>query len=127
MNETANIGVDHLIPFIQRGLPRRRQAERQTGVIDQHVDVSPVLGQAGDKTGDRLRIAHVESGDVQSIAKFCAKRFKPFRTAAGGDDAMSVADEATRESVAEAGGRAGDKNRFHLTDVSPCDPLTITG
>ena len=28
---------------------------------------------------------------------------------------------------AEAGGRAGDKNRFHLTDVSPRDPLTITG
>jgi hypothetical protein len=64
---------------------------------------------------------------MHSVAKFCAKRFKSFGAAAGGDDAMSVADEATRESVAEAGCRAGDKNRFHLTDVSPCDPLTITG
>ncbi len=120
MDEAGDIGGDHPVPVLQRSLPGGGQAQRQSGVVHQHIDAPPIFRQGREKFGDGLGVGHIQGRGEQGRTEFFRQRLETFDPPPGGDDAMAVAHETAGESGAETGGGACDENGFHRNpDFAP--------
>ena len=104
--------------MLQRGLRGRAKAKRQTGVVDEHVDIFPVIRHGREETGDRRRIRHVQRARQQLGPQFGGELFQPLDTPSRGDDAMAVANRTPGDGLAETGGGAGDQKSFHNANLN---------
>nr|CUV45299.1 protein of unknown function [Ralstonia solanacearum] len=107
MHQPRDIGTDHQIPVGQAGPMRRLQAERQAGIVDQHVDLPPALRQGPRQGGDGGGILHIQQERQQRIAQFGFERIKAILAAARCDHAVPFPHETPRNGCPEAGRCAG--------------------
>ncbi|KEP72913.1 hypothetical protein HR12_23165 [Microbacterium sp. SUBG005] len=54
------VGVDHVFPVFHAGFVGRLHAQRQAGVIDQHVNFTPFGRQVGNHLFNGGAVAHVQ-------------------------------------------------------------------
>ena len=110
-HQALAVGVDHLVPVVERRLVRRLEPQRQAGVVDQQIDRREIGRQPGDRLRHGRAVAHVERQDEQPlVAELGAQRFQPIDAPTRGDDAMPGAREPSRDLRAEPRRRSRDQN-----------------
>ena len=62
------VGVDHVFPVFHAGFVCRLHAQRQTGIVDQHVDGAPLGGQVGNHLFNRRAVTHVQLRGQDAVA-----------------------------------------------------------
>ena len=111
VHETGDVGRDHPVPLRHVGFVRGLEAERQAGVVDEHVDLAPALGKRAGQGGDGLRVGDVEREGQHLTLRLLRQGLQPLGAPPRGDHAMAVGDEPPGDRRAEAGRRAGDEDR----------------
>src|SRR5262249_34561652 len=109
----------HLVPVVKVGVLGGAEAERETGVVDQHVDGAELFWQARDRRGHACPVPDVEPQREDQRAELAGEIVKPVRAAGGGDDPGSVGGEPAGHGGAEATARAGDENDSWLGACHP--------
>src|SRR5581483_8992288 len=66
VEQTFDVGVDHLLPVLTLAFVQLVEAAAEAGVVDQNVDVSPFLRQGGDGALHGGVIGDVELESVDS-------------------------------------------------------------
>src|SRR3546814_2495914 len=88
-----------------------RGAEREAGVVDQHVDVAERCGDRIQPGLPRVGVADVEGGRVHDVgADAFDQLLQAVDAAAGGADAPAGAGETLDDGGTESGAGAGDED-----------------
>src|SRR5262249_7483357 len=60
VEEAFDVGVDHGLPVVRVGFVEVVSAQRESGVVDEDVDVLPAVGEAADRCVDGGFVLYVE-------------------------------------------------------------------
>ena len=116
--QALDIGVDHGLPVIEVALVFGFEAEGQAGIIDEYVDLLPLLGQAFDGLAGGLAVADVEGEDEHLGAlglQLLADGFQLLYVTASQDESVAIGGELAR--AAEANAARGACNQYGLVHI----------
>jgi hypothetical protein len=94
----ATFTATHLVPVGESGLECGVHAEREAGVVDQHIERPPIGRQAIRQRGDRRGIGDVQCQRQQGGPKLLAQRGQPLSPSGCGDD--TVPSRTKRRAIA---------------------------
>jgi len=111
VHQALAVGVDHLVPVVKFGFLGRLEAEREAGVVDEHVDGFELRWQPSDGRRDRTLVPDVKGQRENLGTEFGREVPDPLRPAGGHDDACPVGREPAGHRGTEAAARARDEDR----------------
>ena len=111
--EAPDIGVDHLLNVVRRGLAVGLEAAGEACVIDEHVRHAAGLHDFVRGGADGVSVAHVEGpyGDLCIVlhAEILRRIFQFFSVPRREGQTVALGREGFRGGAADAAGRAGDE------------------
>ena len=108
ISEPDNIGVDHGEPIGKISLRSRLKPKRQTGVVDQRINLCKRLGQALQSRIHRSLIAHIHLQRIKSIAQLSLQSFKLVGAPCRTDYMITGFNKAAAHRLAKARRCPGD-------------------
>ena len=120
VEQALDVGVDHRVPVVEVATLQRVEAQGQSGVVDQHVDLGPVGLQAAADVKHLLLVSHVEAERLRTHAQrldALGQRLEQVVSAARDDHVVALFGKAQRASLTDAARRAGDHTNLSLFHI----------
>ena len=109
-HQPCDIGVDHLAPLVQIRALRGRRAQREAGIVDQHIDAGKRRRQPGNRRIDLAFIAHIKRQRMHLVrAKFRHQARQPLGPPPRRHHPPARPHKGPRRSLANARSRPGDE------------------
>ena len=122
--DAGEVGVDHLLPGLQRQLFHRHRGRADAGVVEQQVEPAEVLLDPREQRLDRFRIADVgRHRQGLGVAGFLGGLLELVGAAAGQHHRIAVAGQRKRHRLADA--RSGPRHHRHLCSAIPSSECEI--
>ncbi len=111
--QAFDVGVDHGLPVVEVAFVFGFESQGEAGIIDEHVDLLPLLGQSFDGLAGCLAVSDVE-GEHDDLGAFSLELLTDglefLHVTAIEDEAVAIVGEFTGATEADAAGGACDEN-----------------
>ena len=116
--QTLDIGVDHCLPIIEVALIFWFEAQGKAGIIDEHIDLLPLLWQALDGLAGCLAVSDIEGEREHLCAfglQFLTDGFQLLNVSAIKDETVAISGKLV--GAAEADAARGACNKYGLVHI----------
>ena len=115
--EALDIGINHLVPIFEASLVLWLQATSQTGIIDQHINIAPILRDIIHSLSCRFPVTHVK-GKGKHLDSLCLQlflqNFQFTSVSTSNDQIVATSCKATCTTLAYSAGCTCDKSNLHI-------------
>ena len=115
--EALDIGINHLVPIFEASLVLWLQATSQTGIIDQHINIAPILRDIIHSLSCRFTVTHIK-GKSKYLDTLCLQLFLENFQFTGistrNDQIVATSCKAACTTLAYSAGCTCDKSNFHI-------------
>ena len=115
--ESLDIGINHLIPILETTLVLRFQTTSQAGIIDQHINIAPILRNIIHSLSCRFTVTYIESQgkDLYTLSlQFFLQIFQFTGISTRNDQIVATSCKAACTTLAYSAGCTCDKSNFHI-------------
>ena len=113
--QALDIGINHLIPIIKISLILRFQTTSQSGIVDEHINLSPIQRDVIHRLLGSITVAHIE-GKCQhldaSTFQLFLQDFQLTGVSTSKNQIVAALSKATCASLAYSAGCASNKSNF---------------
>ena len=115
--ESLDIGINHLIPILETTLILRFQATSQACIIDQHINIAPILRNIIHSLSCRFTVTYIKS-QSKDLYPLCLQLFLENFQFTGvstrNDQIVATSCKAACTTLANSAGCTCDKSNFHI-------------
>ena len=115
--ESLDIGINHLIPILETTLILRFQATSQACIIDQHINIAPILRNIIHSLSCSFTVTHIKS-QSKDLYPFCfqlfLENFQFTGVSTRNDQIVATSCKAACTTLANSAGCTCDKSNFHI-------------
>ncbi len=120
LQKADDVGLDHPEPRREVAVLQPLLPHREACIVDQQVDLAPLLKERGEPLLDRIVVTHVEGEDLDLPGEPGHQLVKAFLAPPESDHAAARLAEGLAAGTADATGGTGDENGSrHLHEHAP--------